>query len=232
MSQEGPSQNSSNSNAGREQSSNGLSSAGSRIKEIQASGSKRLQSGAVDLTARVKDFNTKDAIDAVLDAPVRLRREWQKHGAIGAITRFPLATVVLFLLMTLFFVSHSGFYDRYLTQFDDDPNETDLNVNGDLEVYLPDGSNVGKLLKLVEEDWSTNVMVVYIELGDGRNITDQRILQEISFIENQLNPCISSFECTANGVAESDDVIYVLSLSTVFERSEFKCSANTRGIRH
>ena len=217
MSQEGPSQNSSNSNAGREQSSNGLSSAGSRIKEIQASGSKRLQSGAVDLTARVKDFNTKDAIDAVLDAPVRLRREWQKHGAIGAITRFPLATVVLFLLMTLFFVSHSGFYDRYLTQFDDDPNETDLNVNGDLEVYLPDGSNVGKLLKLVEEDWSTNVMVVYIELGDGRNITDQRILQEISFIENQLNPCISSFECTANGVAESDDVIYILSLSTVLK---------------
>ncbi len=217
MSQEGPSQNSSNSNAGRDQSSNGLSSAGSRIKEIQASGSKRLQSGAVDLTARVKDFNTKDAIDAVLDAPVRLRREWQKHGAIGAITRFPLATVVLFLLMTLFFVSHSGFYDRYLTQFDDDPNETDLNVNGDLEVYLPDGSNVGKLLKLVEEDWSTNVMVVYIELGDGRNITDQRILQEISFIENQLNPCISSFECTANGVAESDDVIYILSLSTVLK---------------
>ncbi|MDA8701276.1 MMPL family transporter [Euryarchaeota archaeon] len=217
MSQEGPSQNSSNSNAGRNQSSNGLSSAGSRIKEIRASGSKRLQSGAVDLTARVKDFNTKDAIDAVLDAPVRLRREWQKHGAIGAITRFPLATVVLFLLMTLFFVSHSGFYDRYLTQFDDDPNETDLNVNGDLEVYLPDGSNVGKLLKLVEEDWSTNVMVVYIELGDGRNITDQRILQEISFIENQLNPCISSFECTANGAAESDDVIYILSLSTVLK---------------
>ncbi|MDA8805472.1 MMPL family transporter [Euryarchaeota archaeon] len=217
MSQEGPSQNSSNSNAGRDQSSNGLSSAGSRIKQIQASGSKRLQSGAVDLTARVKDFNTKDAIDAVLDAPVRLRREWQKHGAIGAITRFPLATVVLFLLMTLFFVSHSGFYDRYLTQFDDDPNETDLNVNGDLEVYLPDGSNVGKLLKLVEEDWSTNVMVVYIELGDGRNITDQRILQEISFIENQLNPCISSFECTANGAAESDDVIYILSLSTVLK---------------
>jgi predicted RND superfamily exporter protein len=194
------------------------SGASARIKEMRAIGSKRLQSGAVDLTARVKEFNTKEAIDAVLDAPVRLKREWQKHGAIGAITRFPLATVVLFLLMTLFFVSHSGFYDRYLTQFDDDPNETDLNVNGDLEVYLPDGSNVGKLLKLVEEDWTTNVMVVYIELGDpSRNITDQRILQEISYIENQLNPCISAFECTVNGVAENDTVIYILSLSTVLK---------------
>ncbi|MCH1422569.1 MAG: MMPL family transporter, partial [Candidatus Poseidoniaceae archaeon] len=192
-------------------------SVGSTIKDIRARGSQRLQSSAVDITARVKEFNTKDAIDAVLDAPVRLKREWQEHGAIGAITRFPLATVVLFLMMTLFFVSHSGFFDRYLTQFDDDPNETDLNVNGDLEVYLPDGSQVGELLTLVEEDWSTNVMVVYIELGDGRNITDQRILQEISYIENLLNPCLSSFECVVNGAAENDTVIYILSLSTVLK---------------
>ena len=50
------------------------SGASSRIKEMRAIGSKRLQSGAVDLTARVKEFNTKEAIDAVLDAPVRLKR--------------------------------------------------------------------------------------------------------------------------------------------------------------
>jgi hypothetical protein len=30
-------------------------------------------------------------------------------------------------------------------------------------------------------------MVVYIE-SDDRNITDQRILQEISYVENKLNP--------------------------------------------
>ena len=145
----------------------------------------------------------------------------KKQGAIGAITRFPLATVVLFLLMTLFFVTHSGFFDLYLTQFDDDRDETDLNVNGDLEVYLPEGSEVGELLKLVEEDWSTNVMVVYVELNDGNyNITDQRILQEISYVENTLNPCISSFVCAnpngSSGILE-DDVIYLLSISTVLK---------------
>ena len=110
----------------------------SRLSRSLESGVSRIQNSAVDISARVKDFNTRDALDAVLDAPVRLRREWQEHGAIGAITRFPLATVILFLMITLYFVSHSGFYDRYLTQFDDDPNKTDLNVNGDLEVYLPD----------------------------------------------------------------------------------------------
>ena len=195
-----------------------------RFSRLKRDGSSRLQSGAVDITARVKDFDSKRAIDAVLDAPTRFKREWQKSGAIGAITRFPLATVIVFLVMTLFFVSHSGFFDLYFTQFDDNPDETDLNVNGDLEVYLPDGSEVGRLLNLVEEDWSTNVMVIYIQLEGGNfaqnNITDVRILQEISYVENLLNPCISTFVCqNPNNASETlnDDVIYLLSISTVLK---------------
>ena len=195
-----------------------------RSSKLKREVNSRLQSGAIDITARVKDFGSKRAIDAVLDAPTRLKREWQKSGAIGAITRFPLATVFVFLVMTLFFVSHSGFFDLYFTQFDDNPDETDLNVNGDLEVYLPDGSEVGRLLNLVEEDWSTNVMVIYIQLEGGNfaqnNITDVRILQEISYVENMLNPCISTFICqNPNNASETlqDDVIYLLSISTVLK---------------
>ena len=195
-----------------------------RFSKLKREGTTRFQSGSVDITARVKDFDSKRAIDAVLDAPTRLKREWQKSGAIGAITRFPLATVIVFLVMTLFFVSHSGFFDLYFTQFDDDLDETDLNVNGDLEVYLPDGSEVGRLLNLVEEDWSTNVMVIYIQLEGGNfaqnNITDVRILQEISYVENMLNPCISTFVCqNPNNASETlnDDVIYLLSISTVLK---------------
>ena len=195
-----------------------------RFSKLKREGTTRFQSGSVDITARVKDLDSKRAIDAVLDAPTRLKREWQKSGAIGAITRFPLATVIVFLVMTLFFVSHSGFFDLYFTQFDDDLDETDLNVNGDLEVYLPDGSEVGRLLNLVEEDWSTNVMVIYIQLEGGNfaqnNITDVRILQEISYVENMLNPCISTFVCqNPNNASETlnDDVIYLLSISTVLK---------------
>ena len=39
-----------------------------------------------------------------------------------------------------------------------------------------------ELIGMVEEDWTTNVMVIYIE-SDKNNITDQRILQEISYVE-------------------------------------------------
>ncbi|MBT7460810.1 MAG: MMPL family transporter [Euryarchaeota archaeon] len=188
-----------------------------RVAALAEYSRSKIQSGAVDLTARVKDFNAKSAIDAVLDAPDRFKREWQKSGATGAITRFPIATVLIFLMITGYFVTTSGFLDG--TRFDDDINEPALNVNGDLEVYLPEGSEVGRLIGLVEEDWTTNVMIIYIESGDG-NITDKRILEQISLVENVLNPCLSSFTCDldGDGVNETeDDVIYILSLSTVLK---------------
>ena len=188
-----------------------------RVAALAEYSRSKIQSGAVDLTARVKDFNAKAAIDAVLDAPDRFKREWQKSGATGAITRFPIATVLVFLMITAYFVTTSGFLDG--TKFDDDPTKPALNVNGDLEVYLPEGSEVGRLINLVEEDWTTNVMIIYIESGDG-NITDKRILEQISLVEKTLNPCLSAFECDldGDGINETeDDVIYILSLSTVLK---------------
>ena len=166
----------------------------------------KIQTGAVDLTARVKDFRAKSAIDAVLEAPDRFKREWQKHGATGAITKYPVAVITIFLLLTAYFVSQSGFLDD--TRFDDDKENPALNVNGDMEVYLPEGSQVAELISLVEEDWSTNVMIIYVESGT-RNITDQRILQEMSYVEKELNPYLSD--------SENDRVIYILSLSTVLK---------------
>lgn len=157
------------------------------------------------LTSQLKTIDSKKTLDAVLDAPKRFKREWEKTGATGAITKFPIPTIMVFLLLTVYFVTQSGFLDD--TRFDDDLDNPALNVNGDLEVYLPDGSQVAELIGKVEEDWSTNVMVVYIE-SSKYNITDQRILQEISYVENILNPYLSD---------ESDDVIYILSLSTVLK---------------
>ena len=54
----------------------------------------------------------------MLEAPKRFKREWQKTGATGAITKFPIPTVLVFLLLTAYFVSQSGFLDG--TRFGDD----------------------------------------------------------------------------------------------------------------
>ena len=187
-------------------------SSSSKSRAVESPGNKRIDAIAKSsrqvgeqLAGQIKTLDSKRAIDAVLDAPKRMKREWQKTGATGAITKFPIPTILVFLLLTVYFVTQSGFLDD--TQFDDDPDNPALNVNGDMEVYLPDGSQVAELISKVEQDWSTNVMVVYIE-SSKQNITQQRILQEISYVENILNPYLSD---------DSDDVIYILSLSTVLK---------------
>lgn len=187
----------------RDKINDGETSVGERLEAIADYSKGKLQTGASDLGKRVKDFDTKVVFDAVLEAPERFKREWQKHGATGAITKFPIVTILIFLFITGFFVTQSGFLDK--------PGESSLNVNGDMEVYLPEESHVGELIGLIEEDWSTNVMVVYIELDEDtdRNITDKRILQEISYVENILNPHLSN--------SVDDQVIYILSLSTVLK---------------
>ena len=104
-----------------------------RIGNLADYSRSRLQNSAIDLSARVKEFKPKEALDAVLEAPDRFKREWQKNGPTGAITRFPLATIIIFLMLTAFFMTQSGFLDN--TRFDDDLENPALNVNGDLEVY-------------------------------------------------------------------------------------------------
>ena len=102
-----------------------------------------------------------------------------------------------------------------------------MNVNGDLEVYLPQDSQVSALLKEVEDvdGWTTNVMVIYVESeivyvenengereaveGSGRNITEVSTLEQIEKLENLLNP-------VQNDLGD-DNVIYVLSISSVIK---------------
>lgn len=167
--------------------------------------------GQDKLSSRVKDWDARKTLDAVLDAPKSLQREWQKYGATGILTKFPIFIVVLCLLATTFFVYHSGFVDGTSLKPGDEPS---LKVNGDLEVYLPDGSPVKETINDVEQNWSTNVMIIYIDSPD-KPIDDRRILQEMSYVEKKINPRLSD---------PTDDVIYALSLSTVV--SEVNSSAS------
>ena len=84
-----------------------------------------------------KDWDARKALDAVLDAPKSIQREWQKHGATGILTKFPIFMVTVCLLASVFFAYHSGFVDGTSIKPGDEPS---LNVNGDLDVYLPEGS--------------------------------------------------------------------------------------------
>ncbi|HIC50891.1 MAG TPA: hypothetical protein EYM40_03505 [Candidatus Poseidoniales archaeon] len=147
---------------------------------------------------------------AVRRAPNTLRRALADSTATGILTKVPVVTVVLCLLVTGFFTLHSGIFDcREGFEYEFCSEEAALNVNGDLEVYLPQGSDVSVMIAVVQEDWTTNVMVIYVESEDT-NVTTINILNEIDAVERELN-----FVRNDDGV--NDNIIYVLSISTVIK---------------
>ena len=68
-------------------------------------------------------------------------------------------------------------------------------INGDVEIYLPDGANSTSLLNEVRTQWSTDIVILYVQTNNAavgsqngdENITDADILNQISWIEGDDN---------------------------------------------
>ncbi len=150
--------------------------------------------------SRIAEFESGKAVDAILNARTLIRRELSEMTFFSVLTRFPAITIILCLLVTAFFALESGITDQWT-------NERSMNVNGDLQAFLPKGSQVSADIVMVEQDWTTNVMIIYVESNDY-NITDTRILNQMSAIEQTLN-----WRNSDNG--DKDNIIYILSISTV-----------------
>ena len=174
----------------------------------------------------IKNFDIGAAATGVANLPKNIKRDIDRIGAVGMLTRFPIMTVTFFLMITVYLSLYSGFVDKNENapmpwQYKDEPS---LNVNGDLEVYLPndeDPNSVKNQIAEIKNDWSTNVMIIYVELGQGRNITDEEILHQFDKVEKELNPQLSD---------KSDDYIYALSLSTVIKEVNSSAPRVTKAI--
>ena len=163
----------------------------------------KVQDFSSDVRRKISEFETKKAVDALLSAPKMIRRELQEMSFFGALTRFPAITVVLCLALTAFFAYHSGITDQWRE------DHQSMNVNGDLAAFLPDGSQVGADIAEVEDDWTTNVMIIYVESGQ-KNITDQLIVDQMDQLERLLN-----YQVSDDG--DEDNIIYILSISSVIK---------------
>ena len=146
------------------------------------------------------DFETDKAVDTLLNAPKLIRRELQEMSVFGALTRFPALSVILCLLLTTFLAMESGITDQFT-------GKRSMNVNGDLAAFLPEGSQVADDIVQVEQNWTTNVMIIYVESEDV-NVSQITILNQMHIIENELN-------WRNSDEGEQDNIIYILSLSTV-----------------
>jgi len=174
------------------------------------------------IKSRFENFDRVAAIDAMFAAPSKFKRELSSMSSTSILTRFPLMTVIACLLLTFFMGLESGMNDcrRGWSSTEDTidgdqwygagcSTEPSLNVNGDLEVYLPQDSPITGDIARVQLNWTTNVMVIYVE-SESSNVTDYAILKQMDEVERRLN-----VHPEDNG--EEDNVIAILSISTVIK---------------
>ena len=160
--------------------------------------------------SKVKSIGSsaKETLMSKIDGNKGFNFSTDSMNSSNLLIKAPVITVIICLIVTGFFLGHSGINDcrdGYEPSWCSD--ESSMNVNGDLEVYLPQGSDVSQNLYRVEEIWTTNVMIIYVESEDY-NITTVRILEEMDRVERGLNTVRDD-----NG--QNDDIIYALSISTV-----------------
>lgn len=177
---------------------------------IQGSDNSADSSEKITYKERMKNIDSNSVRDTIIQSPNKLRRSLSGLTATQALVKFPVVIIVFCLIFTGYFTMHSGALD---CRKDFNPGfcneESSMNVNGDLEVYLPDGSQVSLLIEEVEEDWTTNVMIIYVE-SDDYNVTNIPILKQIDAMESAMNS-------NRNDGGEFDQIIYVLSISAVIK---------------
>ncbi|MBL6733619.1 MAG: hypothetical protein ISP84_03635 [Candidatus Poseidonia sp.] len=101
-------------------------------------------------------------------------------------------------------------------------------IDDDVEIFLPDGASSTELLLEVREEWSTDLVVIYIRTpnafnpNDSTNITDEVILNEISWIEGDDRNIDG--DSTGRGLdydkddhGENDGVMWVISPAQVIK---------------
>ena len=102
-----------------------------------------------------------------------------------------------------------------------------MNINGAMEVYLPKGSVEEELLLEVREDYSTDIIVIYVEtdnaydVSSSANITNRQVLLEMDYIERTIDE-FGQTESGGAGVVPSDggltdNVVWSFSISTLIK---------------
>ena len=126
-------------------------------------------------------------------------------------TDYPPITIGIMTVITLFMLIGIG----------------KMNINGAMEVYLPKGSVEEELLLEVREDYSTDIIVIYVEtdnaydVSSSANITNKQVLLELDYIERTVDEN-GQTEKGGAGIVPSDggitdNVVWSFSISTLIK---------------
>ena len=133
----------------------------------------------------------------------RMWRASSPNAIMDTVLDHPRGLIILILLITLI-IGGSGIPAML------------NNISGDMTIYLPQGDEAAKILNDVNKDFSTEIMVLFVETPNkfdkayGTNITDKAVLDEISEIEMALDFNMEDF-------GAEDEISFVLSISTLIK---------------
>jgi predicted RND superfamily exporter protein len=122
-------------------------------------------------------------------------------------------------------------------------------INGDVEIYLPDGADSTELLLRVREaPWATDIFILYVQTNNAatgaehgnENITDVNILQQMSWLEgddeNSGNGGYQSgLDEQKNDRGTQDGIIWILSPAQILKEANsssyrFNCAVEKYGL--
>ena len=164
------------------------------------------------------------------------------RGFYGALHRSPGAVIIILLLV-------AGFIGQYAVDFQHQ-------INGDVEIYLPDGAESKDLLLEVREGWSTDIVMLYIHTPNAiedesirgtcdeaddceYNVTSVNVLNQLSYLEGDDNSGQGNY---ARGLdwdkedrGRDDGVVWILSPSQIIKEansseSRFRCAMEQHGV--
>ena len=122
-------------------------------------------------------------------------------------------------------------------------------INGDVEIYLPDGADSTELLLDVREaPWATDIFILYIQTDNAatgnergnENITDVNILSQLSWLEGDDNNRLAGgyqdgLDTYKDDRGRNDGVIWILSPSQIIKEANsssyrFNCAVEKYGL--
>jgi len=138
-------------------------------------------------------------------------------GAVRAITKFPKLIVLSVVLISLL----TGFVGVFVFQLQE-------NIRGDFEVYLPQGDETAEILDKVNEDWTTDILIIMVETNNSikdeskrgsMNITERAVLLEMSRVEVALDPYgqLVTEAPVDDEQLDEDGIIFMFSISTILK---------------
>ncbi len=181
---------------------------GKKIKDILSHVDKKLDSlltKGVEITegvtkkkpGGVKSFRkTLKGLDVIGDKITAKIKKRPKIGYFDAVTKRPKTTLFVMTVVVLLIGSQA------LSLIG--------NIQGDIEVYLPEDDPSTETLNEIREDWPTDLIIIYVTVGKNDDITDLPVLEEMSRIEETLD-----YNKTDYG--EKDSISYVLSISSIIK---------------